>query len=260
MPEGDTVLLTARRLDAALSGRPLDRAELRWPRIPPDALRDTTVLRTHAYGKHIFTAVDTGWTLHTHLRMDGVWTVARTGDRRASGRGDAVRAVLANTIWTCVGTRLGMMDVVRTRDEYDLISHLGPDILADDFLTSPTGLPLALSRLAAQGERPICEVLLDQRPMAGVGTLFSAEGLFERQIWPWTQASHVGLEPLVLSIRKNLQRGVAVPVTGRRVHVHARAGEPCHRCGTPIIRGLAGAAPRERPMFYCPRCQREAGP
>ena len=31
MPEGDTVLRTARRLDAALAGRALVRAELRWP-------------------------------------------------------------------------------------------------------------------------------------------------------------------------------------------------------------------------------------
>ncbi|MEK8224986.1 hypothetical protein NKG05_00690 [Oerskovia sp. M15] len=31
MPEGDVVRATAQRLDAALSGRTLERAELRWP-------------------------------------------------------------------------------------------------------------------------------------------------------------------------------------------------------------------------------------
>ena len=55
----------------------------------------------------------------------------------------------------------------------------------------------------------------------------------------------------------NLLRGVARPVDGRVVHVHSRSGSPCHRCGTTIVRGLAGVAPMERPMFYCPVCQPE---
>ncbi|ACZ22238.1 formamidopyrimidine-DNA glycosylase [Sanguibacter keddieii DSM 10542] len=257
MPEGDTVFLTARRLDEALSGTVLTWAELRWPNLDPTALAGTTVLRSRAYGKHVLTTVDSGWTLHTHLRMDGTWRVHRTDPAARLARRPTVRAVLANETWTCVGDRLGMMDLVRTRDEHTLLDHLGPDILAPDFGSSPDGLAAVLRTYQAQGARPVGDCLLDQTLMAGVGTLFAAEGLFDRQVWPWTPAAEVDLVPLLGSIRRNLLRGVARPVDGRVVHVHSRSGSPCHRCGTTIVRGLAGVAPMERPMFYCPVCQPE---
>lgn len=249
------MLLTARRLDAALSGRALDLCEIRWPGISPAALVNSTVTGTRAYGKHILTSTDAGWTLHTHLRMDGVWMVSRTGatGRSAPRTAPYVRVLLGNATWTCSGDRLGMVDLVRTRDEHELLDHLGPDILAPDFLD--LGLPVALARLRGQAQRPIGEALLDQRPMAGVGTLFAAEGLFEQRVWPWTPAAEVDLEPLVLSIRRHLLRAVVQPITGRLVHVHARAGAPCHRCGGAIVRGESGAPPMSRPMFYCPVCQ-----
>ena len=53
MPEGDTVLRTARRLDAALSGRILVRAELRWPDLGDVDLAGRTVSEVRAYGKQI---------------------------------------------------------------------------------------------------------------------------------------------------------------------------------------------------------------
>ena len=255
MPEGDTVYLTARRLDEALSGTVLTWAELRWPNLDPTALSGATVLRSRAYGKHVLTTVDTGWTLHTHLRMDGTWRVHRTDPAARLARSPTVRAVLANETWTCVGDRLGMLDLVRTRDEHTLLDHLGPDILAPDFASSPDGLTAVIRSYQEQGARPVGDCLLDQTLMVGVGTLFAAEGLFDQKIWPWTPAAEIDLRPLLGSIRRNLGRGIARPVDGRIVHVHSRSGSPCHRCGTTIVRGLAGVAPMERPMFYCPTCQ-----
>ncbi|MEP7765251.1 DNA-formamidopyrimidine glycosylase family protein [Sanguibacter sp. 25GB23B1] len=255
MPEGDTVLLTARRLDAALSGRTLDRAELRWPRVPVGDLAGLVVVETRAYGKHLLTRFDDGRTLHTHLRMDGSWRVARTGTPGASARGAFVRAVLANDTWTCIGHRLGMLDLVRTRDEHQLVGHLGPDILADDFTEH-------LERLVPDGTvaepfagRLVGELLLDQTFVAGIGTLFACEGLFRLEMWPWAAARDVDVSTLLLVIRRHMLRGVTAPVDGRQVKVHARAGRPCARCRTPLARGTVGSAPTDRPMFYCPSCQ-----
>ena len=55
MPEGDTVLRTARRLDQALAGRPLVRSELRWPTLGEADLAGRTVTEVVAYGKQILT-------------------------------------------------------------------------------------------------------------------------------------------------------------------------------------------------------------
>src|SRR3712207_3147079 len=165
MPEGDTVRRSARKLDQALTGRVLERAELRWPSAVGVDLTGRTVLATVSYGKHLLTRVDDGRTLHTHLRMEGSWAIARTGAPAARGRGPYIRAVLGNAVWTALGDRLGMLDVVPTRDEHTLVGHLGPDILDDAFATE--GLPEALRRMAVRGHTPIAEVLLDQTVVAG---------------------------------------------------------------------------------------------
>ncbi|MBD7998954.1 MULTISPECIES: DNA-formamidopyrimidine glycosylase family protein [Oerskovia] len=282
MPEGDVVRVTAQRLDAALSGRVLDRAELRWAEAGGTDLTGRTVTEVLAYAKHLLTRLDDGTTLHTHLRMEGQWRIARTGSAAAAARGSDVRAVLGNEIWTCVGERLGMLDVVRTRDEHLLLGHLGPDILAEDFLTAPsTGVQLALDRLraaAAEGgfpaqvtvgggrprvaaarPLPIADALLDQRGVSGLGTIYTAEGLFAQGMWPWTPVDDVSdhdLEALLRTTRGLMLRSVAEGVGTVRRHVHGRARRACHRCGTPVAVARANEAPFERPIFWCPTCQK----
>ena len=99
MPEGDTVRRTAYRLDEALSGRPLVRAELRWPTLGGVDLSGRLVGEVIAYGKHILLRLagpGTPLTLHSHLRMDGSWRLHATGSRRWPAPTDpTVRAVLA---------------------------------------------------------------------------------------------------------------------------------------------------------------------
>ena len=262
MPEGDILRRTARTLDRALTGNALVRAELRWPDAAGVDLVGRTVLGTSAYGKHLFTRFDDGRSLHTHLRMEGSWRLERTGGGRDRAAGAFVRAVLATATWTAIGHRLGMLDVVPTAQEQGLIGHLGPDALADDFPTA--GLPESLRRAAERGATPIAEVLLDQTVVAGFGTVYMAEALYVRRIWPWTPTDEVAdLASLMMTGRVLMQRGVEsdLPVPngeragGRDNYIHNRGGRPCRRCGAPIARGLARKPPQERPVYYCPVCQ-----
>lgn len=282
MPEGDTVLSVANRLHEVLGGHSLTRVDLRWPSVSVDALNRGVVHDVDAYAKHLFVRFASGVSLHTHLRMDGVWRVVPTGSREAQASSPTVRAVLATSEWTCVGYELGMMDIVSTARERDLIAHLGPDILADQcvpthlldqaradparflaprrahtsLLVSDRDWIEALSRFAAQPQtRPIGETLLDQSVVSGIGTIFMAEGLFTHRISPMRPLADTPLVPLLASIRGHLIRGVVRPVAGRRIHVHSRRGQPCMRCGTPIARRLVGPPTAQRPAFYCPTCQ-----
>ncbi|MFP3713614.1 DNA-formamidopyrimidine glycosylase family protein [Puerhibacterium sp. TATVAM-FAB25] len=267
MPEGDVLRLTAERLDAALRGVPLVRAELRWPSAAGVDLVGATLRESVAYGKHLLLRFDDGRTVHAHQRMEGYWRVHRTGTPAASGRSAAVRAVLATERWTCLGWHLGMLDVLRTRDEPRLLGHLGPDVLADDF---PERLDEAAARLAADPRRPLCAALLDQRTVAGLGTIWTAESLFAQRLWPWLPAGDLpedGRRALLLAARRLIGRSVLV---GRRSGlgsvepaVHGRHHKPCRRCGTPIALGsTAGPGVRpdagERAIYWCPVCQ--AGP
>lgn len=262
MPEGDILARTARSLGAALDGDVLERAELRWPSVAGLDLVGRRVLRTRSYGKHLFTDLGDGRTVHSHLRMEGSWKLARTGTPAARGTGPYVRAVLATHRWTAIGDRLGMLDVVPTSEADGLIAHLGPDLLAPDF--PRTGLPEAQRRLADRGPTPIAEVLLDQTVAAGIGTIYAAESLFARRVHPWTPADQVD-DPatLLMTARLLMERSVAsgTPTAtgevrrGLTSHVHGRAGRPCRACGTTIRRGTARQPPMERPIFWCPTCQ-----
>ncbi len=219
------------------------------------------MLGTTAYGKHLFTRFDDGRTLHTHLRMDGYWRVVPTTSSRVIAADPFVRAVLGTADRTAVGHRLGMLDVVPTTQEDGLIGRLGPDVLADDFPAE--GVPAALRRWAGRGSTPVAEVLLDQTVAAGLGTIYTAEALFARRLWPWTPADACDGATLLMTARVLMERSVAArtptatgdTTPGRATQVHGRAGAPCRRCGTPIARGTARRPPQERPVFWCPTCQ-----
>lgn len=255
---------TARRLEETLRGERLVAAELRWPTAAGADLLGRTVLGTHAYGKHLFTRFDDGRTLHTHLRMDGYWRTYPTGSERAAGalRNPTVRAVLAGAAWSAFGYHLGMLDLVVTTREAELVAHLGPDVLAPEF-TGP-GLAETLRRAAERATTPVAELLLDQTVAAGLGTIYMAESLFTRRLWPWTATADVpDLPTLYMTARRLMERSVDAPVPtatgeigrGRGSMVHGRAGLPCRRCGTPVAEGAAGRPPMQRPVCYCPVCQ-----
>lgn len=269
MPEGDTVLRTARRLDAVFAGRPLTRAELRWGSLDGAPLLGATTTEVVARGKHILHRVDTGLTLHSHLRMEGEWRIAAPADAPPPGvravRDTQVRAVLATTEWVGIGNRLGMLDLVRTADEHTLVGHLGPDILGTGWDEEA-----AIANLAAY-QGCIAAGLLDQRNLAGIGTLYCCETLFIERINPWARASELSRSHLhrVIVRAQRLMRanlGHAVQSTtgerrrGHEKYVHARSGQPCRRCGEPIRVASVGTAPTTRPMYHCPRCQGGSAP
>ncbi|WP_402375309.1 DNA-formamidopyrimidine glycosylase family protein [Isoptericola rhizosphaerae] len=265
MPEGDVLRLTADRLDQALRGSPLVRAELRWPSAAGADLVGRTVTSCTAYGKHVLTRLDDGRTLHTHLRMDGSWRVERTGGRAAAARRPEIRAVLATTRWTCVGWRLGMLDLLRTRDEPHLLAHLGPDVLADDF--PGDGLDEAVRRMREQGPRPLCDVLLDQGVVAGLGTIWMAESLYASRLWPWTPAEALddaAHRRLLATARRLMGRSVDIGRSRGLQEVpravHGQLGRPCRRCRTSVAVGQANEPPYERPVFWCPTCQASDAP
>lgn len=261
MPEGDTVWRTAARLHEALAGTVLTTVDLRWPSLSTMPLAGASTTAVVARGKHLMQRLDSGVSIHSHLRMDGQWrleatprvTVRRLADSR-------LRAVVATAQWTALGLRLGMLDVVATAEEHTLVGHLGPDLLGPDWDPDE-----AVRRLSASGVE-IGSALLDQTNLAGIGTLYAAESLYLERINPWTPVSQLdpdGLRAVVARAQRLLDtnRRNAVQTTtgerapGRTTWVHGRSGLPCRRCGATVRVSRIGAPPRERAMFSCPRCQ-----
>jgi endonuclease-8 len=263
MPEGDTVWLTARRLDRALAGQVLTRSDFRVPQLAAADLVGSVVTEVVSRGKHLLVRVDDDRTLHSHLRMDGAWHLYPVG-QRWRGPAHQVRVVLATATWQAVGFHLHDLALLARADEDRVVGHLGPDLLGPDWDTGE-----AVRRLLAQPRREIAPALLDQRNLAGIGNLYKAEALFVHGVSPWTPVAAVPRLPALLErarrmLEQNKQRPEQVttgnPRKGHEHWVFERSGRPCRRCGTPVRSAEQGEPPQQRLTYWCPRCQPEPGP
>lgn len=260
MPEGDTVFRAARLLDRALSGRVLTRSDFRVPQHATADLSGSTVTATLSRGKHLLTRTDTGFTIHTHLKMEGVWQVYRVGERWRRPVSQ-VRVLLETGETTAVGFSLGVVELIETLFEHEVVGHLGPDLLGPDWDEAE-----ALRRLEAEPDRELMAALLDQRNLAGIGNMYAAELCFTSGIHPTTAAGNVhDLPRLVrrakLMLEQNSERAIQ-STTGNlrpreRMWVYRRDKSACRRCGTPIQVAMRGEPGRERAMYWCPACQPE---
>lgn len=261
MPEGDAVWRTARRLHDALAGSELLGSDLRLPALATKDLSGRRTLEVVPRGKHLLHRIEGGVTLHSHLRMDGSWRIAPVTSRAAAGRRHTVRALLWTGGQLAVGDQLGMLDLVETDREDVLVGHLGPDLLDPAF-----DLATALDNLARHPDRPVAEALLDQRNLAGIGTIYASEPLFEHRVDPWASVGALPggtLGAVVDTARRRMVHSARIgftTTTGRADRpeswVFGRRGRPCRRCGSTIEQDIVGQAPRERVLSYCPSCQR----
>ena len=259
MPEGDSVFRVAAQLHDALAGDELVLADLWVPALATSDLTGRRVLETVARGKHLLTRFEGGLTLHTHLQMDGRWTVYRAGERWSGGPGWQIRAVLGTAANTAVGYRLPVVELLPTAEESTVVGHLGPDLLGPDWDAQE-----ALRRLSADPSKPLAMALLDQRNLAGVGNVYANELSFLARVPPWKPVGEVpALEKVVDTAHRllTLNRLRSGHVTtgdtraDRRNWVYGRTRQPCRRCGTRILAASLGTPPQERPVYWCPNCQ-----
>jgi formamidopyrimidine-DNA glycosylase len=134
--------------------------------------------------------------------------------------------------------------------------------------------PGDLHRRLRRTTRAVKNALLDQRVVAGLGNIYIDEALHAAGIHPVTPADRLEAEEvgrLGRAIKTILRRAIrhrgstlrdyfdADGAAGgfQRLHrVYDRAGRPCHRCHTPILRIVLGG----RSTHFCPKCQPKPRP
>jgi len=222
---------------AALSGKRVIRGELRHPRLAEHDLSGLTLLGVHSIGKHLFIRFDDGRSLHTHFRMDGSWHIYRPGQRWRRP-GHQARAVLTMPERVAVSFLLHDMALVATRDEHQLVGHLGPDLLKPNW--DEDDAAIAAQRLREHPRMELGLALLDQRIMAGVGNLYKTEMCFLLGVPPWVPVREIDPDAVVVLARQLLLTNADRPersttgelARGRQHWVYERGGKPCRRCGS----------------------------
>ncbi len=262
MPEGDSVFRLARRLRKALDGQLLIRGDLRVPAHATETLDGMRVLEHDTHGKHLLTRFDSGLTLHTHLMMQGSWTITAAGRALPHKLLPDARVILGAVDGpTAYGLDLPVVELLPTRAEDDVVGHLGPDPLRNDWSAQE-----AVRRLSRDQGQRVAAALLDQRNVAGFGNLWANELCFLRGLHPDTRIGEVDVPALVALGARCLRFSATEPgahqITtgntrkGEQHWVAGRAGKPCLRCGTTIlVRAEVPGDPGRRRTWWCPRCQ-----
>jgi formamidopyrimidine-DNA glycosylase len=268
LPEVETI---ARGLANAVVGKTIASVAVSMAKIavaPPgvafaETLRGERIEAVGRRGKFIVVQLGSGRRLTVHLRMTGRLIVQApevsepypyTHIRLAFG--DGWRLCFADV------RQFGRMRLLEPTEAWDADGGLEP--LSEAFISE------AFVSMLNGRRTPIKTFLLDQKHISGVGNIYACEALWEAGIRPNRPAQKITrlagrrLHGAIIDV---LQRSIAARGTSvddyvdaeglkggfqNQLSVYGRLGQPCSRCGTPIVRTVLG----QRGTWWCRGCQK----
>lgn len=290
LPEVETVARTLREGGQGrepVTGRVITRARLLWQRTLAEPQRTLAepqrtlaepqvgeaelsarlagqaITAVSRRGKFLVLTLDRD-TLLIHLRMSGDIRVEPQAD--AQGQPVALQPHDRLALDFADGGRMAFNDTRKfgrvwlLDDPQRVLGALGPEPLDPQFTA-----PLLYERLR-RVHRQIKPLLLDQSFIAGLGNIYTDEALFAARIYPLRSSDSLTPDEaaaLWAAIRAVLTEGIrrngaSIDWAYRggdfqnHFQVYQRTGQPCPRCGAPIVRITVG----QRGTHYCPNCQR----
>lgn len=271
MPEGPEIRRAADRLDRVLARQVVEEVYFGQPALKrfESSLAGARVEVVTSRGKAMLTHFDSGLSLYTHNQLYGRWYVQKRGRLPDTNR--TLRVALHTADRSALLYSASDIAVLE-RDElanHPFLSRLGPDVLDGELAWRAVAERLQRPRFRG---RSLAALYLDQRFLAGVGNYLRSEILFDARLHPASRPKDLTRGALGRLARSTLticQRAYATAgVTNppRRVRqlqragarrsqfrfaVFGRMGEPCYRCGSPVVRMEAGS----RRLYLCESCQ-----
>ena len=272
MPELPEVEVVRRGLATHLVGRSLDQVvvedsrSLKRHAMGPqhfiDRLTGRQVIGVERRGKYLWWTLDDGASVVVHLGMSGQVLVS---DVKSDHRHLRLWFALDDgRVIAFVDQRIFGGMFIDEVNPPAAISHIALDPLDPEFDREQVA-----SRLASKSAG-IKKVLLDQNVVSGIGNIYADEALWRARLH-YAQIAHTLTREQALELLDHarevmvqaLDQGgtsfdsLYVNVEGeggyfsRSLEAYGRAGEPCSRCGTPIIRETF----MNRGSHFCPSCQ-----
>jgi endonuclease-8 len=268
MPEGDTLLMAARKLDAILTGRTITRFESPLPELKDRAVEGLTVKCVRAHGKHVIIELSDGRALLSHLRMQGKWFAREKAamrpkllektERDVAWDDEVTTLILETDTSVAVLTRAAIAELAPLAKIERRLSTLGPDLLSPDYDHEE-----ALMRLREHPDTTIAEALMLQSIVAGIGNVYKCETLFIERVSPFVPVRELDdatLDRLLKRARELMRRNLKGrrrttfgTFAGQNFFVYDRSGQHCLKCDSKI--GMRRQGPLQRSTYYCPECQ-----
>lgn len=287
MPELPEVETIRRGLDKLIIGRVVAGAEASNPKSFPNAPSDVrqflvgaSVQNVRRRAKVLLIELSTNYTLVIHLKMTG--QLVFIGEKRfGAGHptdslvGDlpdrSTRVIIAfddgSHLYFNDQRKFGWVRLVPTPEvpNIDFMKKVGPEPLEADFTVRQFA-----ERFARRPGTSIKAALLDQSVVAGVGNIYADESLWGARIHPARKVSDIKPRQFANLYRQlravmnlSIEKGGStdrnyVNAEGQKgsyldfANVFRRQGQPCPRCGTPIIKFKCAG----RGTHICPHCQK----
>lgn len=279
MPELPEVEVVRRGLEDHVVGYTFTSVEVLHPRAGrgndadlAEVLPGLTVTGTGRRGKFMWMELSDGNALLVHLRMSGQMIVGEPGTVDSPHL--RIRSVLERDGQEI---ELAFIDqrtfgswqwVPMTFDHGVLvpagISHIAPDPFEDAFDVVEVARAMRRKNVAVK------TILLDQSVVSGIGSIYADEAMWAVGVKPTRKGKALRQRDAVALLEESravmaraLEAGgtsfdsLYVNVNGasgyfsRSLNAYGRKGEPCLRCGTPILRTTVN----QRSSYYCPECQ-----
>jgi formamidopyrimidine-DNA glycosylase len=249
------------------------QSKLRWP-IPDDLpalIKNQSVLDVRRRAKYLLIDVGSEKTrklkgsIIIHLGMSGSLRVVE-GNAPIPEKHEHFDLCFANNVMLRFTDprRFGACVWQEAHSISNLLGHLGPEPLSDDFNSD---------YIFQKSRKRTCAIktfIMDQKFVVGVGNIYASESLFLSGIHPKRAAGKVSKKKylqLTQCIKEVLAKAIADGGTtlrdfvgsdgkpgyfAQQLRVYGRTGKPCLQCDTPIKQITQG----QRSTFYCPKCQK----
>ena len=267
MPELPELDVMQEVLTDRILGRTIDAVRTFHPGIlkTVDPHLDTIVGREFSSisrrGKHLIFTVSDDLHLVVHLMLAGRLILCRSNTKatKASGccitfaDGEDLR-IIENTT-----TRRVRVHVVRDPMDVEAIATAGVEPLSDEFTL------YYLATHVLERRRQIKKLLTDQRVIAGIGTAYADEILFDAKLSPIRYGAtmhekeiarlHTSIQTVLRwatqQVRAEAGGATVTPHERHFARVYQRTEMPCVECGTKI----AEIRYAQTKTYYCPSCQ-----
>ncbi|WP_261300970.1 Fpg/Nei family DNA glycosylase [Paenibacillus andongensis] len=268
MPELPEMETYRQQLTRLIQGTPITGAEVTRPKslnVESDRfirkLTENRIVRIERRAKHLLFHLVTGEVLLLHLMLGG-WMFYGTEDEKPDRTTQVVIHFGTKHLYF-IGLRLGYLHMHTLLEVDQLLGKLGPEPLDASFTFAQ------FMKVLKSKNSNLKVAFVDQSFLSGIGNCYSDEICFYAGILPLRKLSSLTEEEqnrLFQAMRSVLLEAIQFGgyideplyvgdrLTGQfdaKCRVYDREGEPCLRCGHPLIKTEVSS----RKCFYCANCQ-----
>ncbi len=271
MPEGPEIRLAADKLADAVQGRVAEQVWFGQPALKchEALLSGRQIESVESRGKAMLTRFEGGLNIYSHNQLYGRWMIMPAGELPETNR--QLRLAIHNSDHSALLYSASDISVLKDAElvQHPFLKKLGPDLLGGELTVLQIAARLAEPKFS---RRQLGALLIDQSFITGIGNYLRCEILFVARLAPNVTVGMCDAATLnrlatvidqliwqsykTAGITNDLQRAERLMAEGAtfeaaRFHLFRRAGLPCYRCGTAILKIKMNG----QPTFLCPKCQ-----